>query len=209
MSNIFYSYLSEKIIRFFKANAPIPGEKFYVQFETEDQVRSLYEDLKNNLLKKYFVYFDRTVNQKYETYELDFGHSQLIIAAAMQGGPHPDFLATLRNLVGVEDGYLTKGILFIHCSSLDSIIGGAGSLAKAGMPLNIAAIEKDIKRKINETGYTDLDKTILNLYLENKSKELDDGVNLLSVNELQKYTLIKVFNFSIILLSFLFHVKIL
>ena len=36
-----------------------------------------------------------------------------------------------------------------------------------------------------------------------------DGVNLLSVNELQKYTLIKVFNFSIILLSFLFHVKIL
>ena len=38
---------------------------------------------------------------------------------------------------------------------------------------------------------------------------IGDGVNLLSVNELQKYTLIKVFNFSIILLSFLFHVKIL
>ena len=36
-----------------------------------------------------------------------------------------------------------------------------------------------------------------------------DGVNLLSVNELQKYTLIKIFNFSIILLSFLCHVKIL
>lgn len=41
------------------------------------------------------------------------------------------------------------------------------------------------------------------------SNEDNDGVNLLSVNELQKYTLIKVFNFSIILLSFLFHVKIL
>ena len=37
----------------------------------------------------------------------------------------------------------------------------------------------------------------------------NDGVNLLSVNELQKYTLIKIFNFSIILLSFLCHVKIL
>ena len=36
-----------------------------------------------------------------------------------------------------------------------------------------------------------------------------DGVNLLSVSELQKYTLIKVFNFSIILLSLLFYVKIL
>ena len=42
-----------------------------------------------------------------------------------------------------------------------------------------------------------------------KEIEQEDGVNLLSVNELQKYTLIKVFNFSIILLSFLFHVKIL
>ena len=40
-------------------------------------------------------------------------------------------------------------------------------------------------------------------------EEYDDGVNLLSVSELQKYTLIKVLNFSIILLSFLCHVKIL
>ena len=36
-----------------------------------------------------------------------------------------------------------------------------------------------------------------------------DGVNLLSVSELQKYTLIEVLNFSIILLSFLCHIKIL
>ena len=42
-----------------------------------------------------------------------------------------------------------------------------------------------------------------------KLYEFIDGVNLLSVNELQKYTLIKIFNFSIILLSFLCHVKIL
>jgi len=52
-----------------------------------------------------------------------------------------------------------------------------------------------------------------NLYLihtDDASKVITlDGVNLLSVNELQNYTLIKVFNFSIILLSFLFHVKIL
>ena len=40
-------------------------------------------------------------------------------------------------------------------------------------------------------------------------EEQVDGVNLLSVSELQKYTLIKIFNFSIILLSFLYHVKIL
>ena len=58
-----------------------------------------------------------------------------------------------------------------------------------------------------------VDEIILNIYREALHdatlEETDDGVNLLSVSELQKYTLIKVFNFSIILLSFLCHVKIL
>ncbi|WP_456079995.1 DNA phosphorothioation-dependent restriction protein DptH [Mogibacterium sp.] len=176
MSNTFYNYLSEKIICFFKSREPLSGDKFYVQLESDVQVRFLYEHLKNNIIKKKFIYLDKIAEQQYETYELDFGHTQLIVAAAMHGGPHPDFLANLRNLVGVEDGYLTKGILFIHCSSLDSIIGGAGSLGKEGMPLNISVIEKDIRRKINETGYSELDKTILNIYLENKSKELDGAI---------------------------------
>ena len=35
-----------------------------------------------------------------------------------------------------------------------------------------AAKETDIKRKISETGYSEVDKTILAIYLNNKSKEL-------------------------------------
>lgn len=62
----------------------------------------------------------------------------------MENGPHPDFLANLRNLVGVEEKYTDRAILFIHCSSLDSILGGAGSLGKEGMPLNILEIEKTL-----------------------------------------------------------------
>lgn len=176
MSNMFYDYLSEKIIKYFQSNIPDSGEKFYVQFETEKQVRALYSALENNIIASPFEYKDDVRGQLYETYELNFGKSQLIIAAAMEKGPHPDFLATLRNLVGVENGYLTKAILFIHCSSLDSILGGAGSLSKEGMPLNIAEIEKDIRRRINETGYNDTDKTILNQYLMNKRKELAGSV---------------------------------
>lgn len=176
MSNTFYNYISEKIITYFKTNEPNPGDKFFVQFETEEQVEKLYSELKNNLVAKSFVYEDTVRVQKYNSYELQFGEVGLIVAAAMEGGPHPDFLATLRNLVGVEQGYEKKAILFIHCSSLDSILGGAGSLGKEGMPLNISAIEKDINRKINETGYSNLDKTILLQYLDNKSKELDGTI---------------------------------
>ena len=173
MSNLFYDFLSEKIIKYFQINTPAAGEKFYVQFETEEQVKNLYSALKNNLIAAEFVYEDLMRSQVYKTYELNFRENQLIVAAAMEDGPHPDFLATMRNLVGVEKNYLNKAILFIHCSSLDSILGGAGSLAKEGMPLNVSVIERDIKRKINETGYTATDKIILEQYLENKRRELD------------------------------------
>ena len=152
---------------------PAPGEKYYVQFETEDQVKRLYAVLSSNVISEEFVYEDSLRSQVYTTYELNFGAVQLIVAASMQDGPHPDFLATMRNLVGIEQNYLNKAILFIHCSSLDSILGGAGSLAKEGMPLNIAVIERDIERRINETGYTNTDKLILEQYLENKRRELD------------------------------------
>lgn len=176
MSNTFYNYISEKIITYFKENEPKPGDKFYVQFETDEQVENLYSELKNNIICRPFVYEDVARAQKYNSYELIFGSVGLIVAATIKGRPHPDFLATLRNLVGVGQSYEYKAILFIHCSSLDSILRGAGSLSKEGMPLNISAVEKDIKRKINETGYSELDRTILLQYLDNKSKELDGTI---------------------------------
>lgn len=173
MSNTFYNYLSEKIVKYFQLNKPGAGEKYYVQFENDEQVRELYSELEKNTVSRKFLYEDKERQQRYETYELDFGTVQLVIAAAMEGGPHPDFLATLRNLVGMEEGYRDKAILFIHYSSLDSILGGAGNLTKEGLPLDISEIEKDIERRINETGYTEIDKNILKQYLRNKEKELD------------------------------------
>ena len=146
MSNPFYKYLSEKVIKFFQTNMPMAGDKFFVQFETEEQVNNLYTELEKNIVAKEFVYNDSSREQRYISYQLSFGAIDMVIAASMEGGPHPDFLATLRNLVGVEQGYENKAILFIHCSSLDSILGGAGSLYKEGMPFNVLSIEKDIEK---------------------------------------------------------------
>lgn len=150
MSNRFYSYLSDKIISYFKNNNPHPGDKFYVQFETDNQVRTLYDELNKNIISEAFLYEDTERSQRYESYQLKFGDCYLVVAAALNGGPHPDFLAQLRNMVGRDVGYENKAILFIHYSSLDSILGGAGSLSKDGMPLNINTIIKDINRKIQE-----------------------------------------------------------
>ena len=176
MSSRFYNYLSEKIISYFKNNNPLSGDKFYVQFETEEQVVTLYKELKNNTIVEKFVYHDDKRAQTYESYQLKFGECFLIVAAAIEGGVHPDFMAQLRNMVGRDAGYENKAILFIHCSSLDSILGGAGSLSKEGMPLNIGLLKKDINRKIQETGFGRVDKHILLQYLKNKSNELE-GTN--------------------------------
>ena len=114
MSNMFYDYLSEKIIKYFQTNIPDPGEKYYIQFENDEQVGELYSVLENNIISSSFVYNDIVRGQKYGTYELNFGKVQLIVAASRSNGPHPDFLATLRNLVGVDAEYINKAILFIH-----------------------------------------------------------------------------------------------
>ena len=52
MLDQFYNYLSEKIIEFFKNNPLTSGAKYNVQFETEDQVKALYETLEDNFLSK-------------------------------------------------------------------------------------------------------------------------------------------------------------
>ena len=173
MSNRFYSYLSDKIISYFKNNNPHPGDKFYAQFETDDQVKTLYDELNKNIISEAFLYEDTERSQRYESYQLKFGDCYLVVAAALKGGPHPDFLAPLRNMVGRDVGYENKAILFIHYSSLDSILGGAGSLSKDGMPLNINTIIKDINRKIQETGFGKVDKQILLQYLKNKNNEIE------------------------------------
>lgn len=170
---MFYSYLSDRIINHFKNNNPGAGDKFSVSFENDAQVKELYEELRDNTLSRSFSYIDNGRAQKYETYELNFGEIQLIVAASIDNYPHPDFLANLRNLVGKEEGYKNKAILFVHSSTLDSIVGGAGALSKDGMPLNILSIEKDIKARIVENGYSKVDVAILENYLANKKRELD------------------------------------
>jgi len=174
MSNLFYSYLSEKIITFFRNNPLRPGDKFFVQFESESQVELLYKELQNNTISRPFTYRDDDRNETYKTYELQFNNVQILVASTYNG-PHPDFLATLRNFVGVEEGYENKAIFFIHSSTLDSLLGGAGSFHKEGMPFNISSIETDINRVLEVSDFTEVDKAILRMHLKNKKNELVGG----------------------------------
>ena len=171
MSNQFYSYLSSKIINFFRQNPLIPGSKYNIQFEKEDQVRNLYEKLQDNTLYRVFEYKDYSGEVKYTSYELEFNGVSLIVSSTMDN-VQPDFLTRLRNMVGMEEGYEKKAILFIHNTTLDSIMGGTESFSKEGMPFHIDSIQKDIKKKLATESFTEIDKAIIKMDLERKKKAI-------------------------------------
>ena len=171
MLDQFYSYLSDKIIEFFKDNPLTSGAKYNIQFETEEQVENLYEALKENSLKEDYEYLDKDGSVKYRSYLLDFSGVKLIIAST-KNNVQPDFLTRLRNMVGLEPGYEDKAILFIHNTTLDSIMGGTESFAKEGMPFYIDSIQRDIKIKLQMSNFSEVDREIINLDLERKKSGL-------------------------------------
>lgn len=171
MSNQFYSYLSNKIINFFRQNPLIPGSKYNIQFETEEQVRNLYEKLQDNTLYGEYEYKDSNGEVKYKSYELELNGVSLIVSSTMDN-VQPDFLTRLRNMVGMEEGYEKKAILFIHNTTLDSIMGGTESFSKEGMPFHIDSIQKDIKKILATESFTEVDKCIVEMDLDRKKKVL-------------------------------------
>lgn len=184
MSDQFYSYLSKRIIEFFNINPLSSGAKYNIQFEKLEQVNGLYEELKNNTLYKEFEYKDSKGEVIYTAYMLNFPNIKLIVAATSDT-VKPDFLTRLRNMVGVEDGYTDKAILFIHDTNLDSIIGGTESFSKEGMPFHINSIEKDIRKELLNSSFSEVDKAIIELDLERKSKDLiGDSISIFEYKEL-------------------------
>lgn len=183
MSNQFYSYLSDKIIDFFNKNPLTAGAKYNIQFEKIEQVEYLYASLKNNTLYKEFNYIDKG-EIKYSSFQLNFPNIKLIIAATIDD-VKPDFLTRLRNIVGVEEGYENKAILFIHNTTLDSIMGGTESFSKEGMPFHINSIQRDVKRKLDENNFSSVDKAIIELDLEKKKGDyLVDSISIFEYEDL-------------------------
>lgn len=171
MLDQFYNYLSGEIIYFFSVNHLTPGSKYNIQFEKQEEVMLLYETLKSISSYEIFEYMNNKNEVKYTSYSLEFNGVKLIVSATI-GNIQPDFLTRLRNMVGVEDGYEDKAILFIHDTNLDSIMGGTESFSKEGMPFHVTSIQKDIYRKLTDSSLSSEDKAIIEFNLQKKKNEL-------------------------------------
>ncbi len=134
-------------------------------------VRDLYEKLQDNNLCQEYEYKDSKGQVKYKSYQLQFNDVSLIVSSTIDN-VQPDFLTRLRNMVGLEEGYEKKAILFIHNTTLDSIMGGTESFSKEGMPFNIDSIQKDIKKKLAVESFSEVDKSIIEIDLDRKKDTL-------------------------------------
>lgn len=170
MSKQFYNYLARSLHDFFVSRNIQQGDRFHIQFEKVEQVKNLYQSFREVDGSEDFFY--STDVGSYNTFTLPINDVKLIVAATIDG-VSPDWLTHLRNQVNSnENQFLETAILFIHNTTLDSIIGGAKGLQKEGLPLHANSVIKDIRKKLKASTLSLWDQEIIELNIRNKSKQI-------------------------------------
>ena len=173
MSNTFYNFIANQIIQYFEDITIKPGDKYHVQFEKIKDVSLLIEALKAAAQEKeiynYFKWIS-PLGAKYESFFLSFGDQEVLISGTAEGVTE-DFLTKLRNMVGTnEKDFENKSILFVHHTTLDSIIGGSVGLQNNGLPLSFIAVKEHIKSTLEASRLNQETKSVLEFSLSQKEK---------------------------------------
>ena len=196
MLDQFYSYLAKNVVKYFEYRKVKSGDKFNIQFEKEEEVKSMYDALQAESNSKSFVY--STVNgSKYETYSIDINGTEVVVACTNEETTD-DFLIRLRNLVGDEGSieFKDSAILFIHNTTLDSLIKGTESFQKEGMPFHTKSLVKNIKENLKSSNMKEEDRYILDFTLNKMNNSVvEDNSSIFQyaniLNVLNKGTLNK------------------
>lgn len=164
MSSQFYEYLSNKLLEYFKKNSLSGGDRFLINFDKPNQVQNFYEVLKKHATSSFEYQYDDNY-ESYNTYSINFNGVDLIVATSKVT---PDFLVKLRNLVSSNDeNFNKKALLIISDSKKDSLNSGMVLFDNEGYPFSISAIKNDLEEDINNSKLSKIDKTILEVYLDN------------------------------------------
>lgn len=178
MSKHFYSYLAQLVERFLNEVNIQSGEKYHIQFEREEQVVNLVNQIKG--MNRVSPFLMPTEDGFYQSQTLDYDQTKVLIASNIEDTT-PDFLTTLRNKVGThEEPFEDLAMLLIHNSNLDSLVQGMTSFAKEGMPFHIDSIEKDLHEMMKQSNLSSEEKQILNFSIESMKAQqgLHERVNL-------------------------------
>ncbi|MCK8817151.1 DNA phosphorothioation-dependent restriction protein DptH [Natroniella sulfidigena] len=185
MSKKFYKFLSEQIENYFVGKDLKPGDRFYIQFNQKEQVKKLYNALKERDCAYSFNLPLEEENDSYSSYLIRVDDQEIIIAATTNN-VHSHFLTYLRNRVGkkTHSKLRDKIILFIDHTDLDSI-KDAESFYKEGMPFHLEVVKKEIKEQMKEKELSKADQKIIEFtLLKRRDNLLEDYSSLFSYQDI-------------------------
>lgn len=167
MLRAFYDYLAEMTLSFFDEVSLKRGDKYTFKLENSSDVQSLYDSVKDQLLKE-SRFVDCSLpsdGEEFVTASVVINGIQLVIV------PEIDvtnaYLTHLRNWINdCQD----KAIFLICYNPVDSISNGTESLQKEGMPFHKKKFCNSIENRIVNSSMNNVEKQILFTALE-KVKE--------------------------------------
>ena len=170
MSNQFYEYLSTKVLDYFEKNNLKTGDRFFISFNEDDYVESLYESFRE-FASADFSYTNERSGKKYQTFYIEINGVKLVVSESLSINDY--YLVTLRNKVTSQEGVWGNTALLIICKdSIDSINKGIKDLQKKGMPLNIKSISNNLEEEIDSRNFDKVDKAIVNFALKNLEEDI-------------------------------------
>lgn len=167
MSSPFYEYLARKVDEYFTNSFLLPGDKYHIYFDRDEQVSDLISHLQKLNNSGTFHITDDNGHVIYETFSLNYFGSNLVVGSTSNATP--DYLTRLRNSVGTEiSGMERTSFLLVHNSNLDSLVHGMDSFYKEGLPFHVKAVEQDIKQLLSTTALSETEKRTLEFIVTNK-----------------------------------------
>jgi DNA phosphorothioation-dependent restriction protein DptH len=168
-----FSYLATCIADYLSQDTHSAGDRFHVQFERQEDVESLF----NALVAKPGEAFSYN---GYETRVLNPSGIGLVVAASHNA--NENFLTSLRNRTAEQLGaFDNKMLLILHHTDLDSIIGGAESLAKETRPLHAASLRQRLADDLETSGLQRHEKLALSGMLKQmRESEYEDVSSVFS-----------------------------
>lgn len=186
MSTKFYSYIADLLLEDLNQRGILPGERYALHIDNNQEVFNFVESLKQNskFPVKSFEYPLQN-GEIYNTFVIKISDTNLIIASTAKN-TNPDFLVTLRNLVGEQKGQFQQtSLLSVLSEDLDSVLGGSSNLEKEGMPLHADFIYKHLKKDIKNRNLSKVHEVILTDSLESLKQVSDiEDINFFDFEEI-------------------------
>ena len=185
MLQSFYKYISALLIDFFRTNTIEPGNKYHIIIEDKGKRQAFLNALKQQncateiSISNIYQYNSLlgNIEEPYDTFSLAIGSNNPKLIIGDSDSASDDYLATLRNAVGVPGRSLEDhAILFVLSSNrIESLTTASISLLKKGMPLYFFNIQSSIRTQIDANIVNDCEREYLYQYLNTLSSSVGDG----------------------------------